>query len=67
LDSKKDGGAASLPQPVDVAKTVEAAKETAQAKATSKRAAVARSRTIFTSPLGLEQEAGIAKKTLLGQ
>jgi len=40
---------------------------TAAAKAKSKRSAIARSRSIFTSPLGIAGEAEVAKKTLLGQ
>jgi hypothetical protein len=39
----------------------------AVAKASAKRSAVARSRSIFTSPLGLGVAADTAKKILLGQ
>jgi len=42
---------------------------TAQATAASKRqrSAMARSKSIYTSPLGVSEEAGIARKQLLGQ
>ncbi len=43
------------------------AKETTIAKTTSRRAAVARSKSIYTSPMGISSEADVAKKTLLGQ
>jgi len=39
----------------------------AQAAITKKRAAMARSRTIYTNPLGIADEANVAKKTLLGE
>ena len=67
----------NLPQPIEeipktpeippVEKMVEKAATTAVAKAQSKRAAIARSRSIYTSPLGIEEEADIAKKYLLGK
>ena len=48
------------PQPTQVAATAEAAVLT-------RKKAVAKSRTVFTSPLGLAGEAEIARKTLTGQ
>jgi len=47
--------------------TIGKAVSQAVAKAASKRSAVARSRSIFTSPLGLSSLATTAKKFLLGQ
>ena len=54
------------PQVVDEAGTAGAA-VTAIEKAKSKRAAIARSKTIFTSPLGLTEESELNTKTLLGK
>ena len=48
------------PQPTQVAATAEAAVLT-------RKKAVAKSRTVFTSPLGISGEADVARKTLLGQ
>ena len=48
------------PQPTQVAATAEAAVLT-------RKKAVAKSRTVFTSPLGIAGEAEVARKTLLGQ
>ena len=45
----------------------ETAQETAEKTATAKRKAIARSRTIYTSPLGIGGEASVIKKTLLGR
>jgi len=56
----------ATPQVVDEAGTAGAA-VTAVAKAKSKRAAMARSKTIFTSPLGLTEESELNTKTLLGK
>ena len=44
-----------------------AAQATAQAGATKKKKAMARSRSVRTSPLGIAGEADVARKTLLGQ
>lgn len=59
-------GRGSTPQMPEVPK-VEDATKTATEKAKSKRAAMARSQTHFTSPLGETTEAETARKTLLGQ
>jgi hypothetical protein len=40
---------------------------TAQAAVTQKKRAIAGQRSIYTSPLGIGADAGIARKTLLGQ
>ena len=58
-------GKPDMPQMPEVPKAEDAAK-TAAAKAAAKRTAVARSRTLFTSPLGETTEAETARKTLLG-
>jgi hypothetical protein len=52
-----------MPQPPKV--ETAAAQATVAAKA--KKRAIARSRSIYTSPLGIGVEAQIARKTLLGQ
>jgi hypothetical protein len=38
----------------------------AMASVTNKKRAIARSRSVYTSPLGLGEQANVAKKTLLG-
>ena len=53
-------GAASVVSPVKAA-------ETAQAAITQKKKAMSRSKSIYTSPLGIGEDASIARKTLLGQ
>jgi len=52
--------APTAPQPTQVAKTAEAAVLT-------RKKSIAKSRTVFTSPLGIAGEAEVARKTLLGQ
>jgi hypothetical protein len=54
-----------IPSDVEVP-TIGNAVSQAVAKASAKRSAVARSRSIFTSPLGLGVAADTAKKILLG-
>jgi hypothetical protein len=44
----------------------ETAATQAQASVTDKKRAIARSRSVYTSPLGLSDQATTAKKTLLG-
>lgn len=58
-----------LPKLQDVVKTPSESKaaETASEAVLQKRRAVAKQKTIFTSPLGIGQDATIARKTLLGQ
>jgi hypothetical protein len=55
-----------IPQDVEVP-TVAGAATQAIAKASSKRAAVSRSRSVYTSPLGIEDQVSSVKKLLLGQ
>jgi len=47
--------------------TIEKPKETAQAKADAKRKAIRRSRSIYTSPLGVSQQAKTISHFLTGQ
>ena len=65
--SKHKEDAPPAPMPMPATPTPEKAEDTAQAAATKKRKAIARSRTIFTSPLGISGQASVIKKTLLGQ
>lgn len=58
---------ASTPEVLPEVPTIGNAVSQAVAKASAKRSAVARSRSIFTSPLGLGTTADTAKKILLGQ
>ncbi len=50
-----------------VDETIAKAQATAQAVTTAKKRAASRSRSIYSSPLGLSGEASTAKKTLLGE
>jgi hypothetical protein len=50
-----------------VSQSQAAASSQAQASIMKKKAAMARSRTIYTNPLGIADEANVAKKTLLGE
>jgi len=52
-----------MPQAPDTSKAEGAAKDETKRR----KQAVARSKSIFTSPLGLADQADIGKKTLLGQ
>jgi len=57
-----------MPQPVAETGTgTKDAQNQASAVVKDKRRAAARSRTVYTSPLGKSEEANIARKTLLGQ
>ena len=47
--------------------TVEDAAKKAKETARSRQLAMARSQTVYTSPLGVGEEAATARKTLLGQ
>ena len=47
--------------------TVEDAAKKAKETARLRQLAMARSRTVYTSPLGVSEEAATARKTLLGQ
>ena len=49
------------------AETISKSQATAQAATTAKKRAVSRSRSVYSSPLGLAGEATTIKKTLLGQ
>ena len=49
------------------AETISKSQETAQAATTAKKRAIARSRSVYSSPLGISGEASTIKKTLLGQ
>ncbi len=53
-----------VPKVEDVKKEAEAS---TKAAVKEKKRAIARSKTIFTSPLGLQEDAAIARKTLTGQ
>jgi hypothetical protein len=55
--------APALPQTPSIQEAEDKSKEAAK----QKRLAMARSQTVYTSPLGLETEAEGARKTLLGQ
>lgn len=55
------------PTPLPEVPKVEDAAKVAAAKVVEKKKAVARSRSIFTSPLGIGTQANTATKTLLGQ
>jgi hypothetical protein len=55
------------PLPMPEAPKIEDAAAKAEASARAKRAAMGRSQSIYTSPLGIGGEANIARKTLLGQ
>ena len=64
----------SMPQPVTAKgapataeNIIKEAQTTAQETTLVKRKAMARSKSIYTSPLGYEEEATLAKKTLLGR
>lgn len=56
----------SLPQPPPTPK-VEDASKVATAQAAEKKKAISRSRSVYTSPLGVGGEADISRKYLLGQ
>ena len=56
-------GTSTLPETPSLPKAAEAA----LSKVDEKRRAIARSRTIFTTPLGLGNVANLAKKFLLGE
>ena len=65
-------GRGMLPAPTgnaqkELAAAQEAASVKAQAAQQEKQRAISRSRTTYTSPLGPQEEAQTAKKTLLGQ
>jgi hypothetical protein len=69
-----DTGQAEIPEAAPAAASTEPAaetiaksQETAQAATTAKKRAVSRSRSVFSSPLGIAGEAATIKKTLLGQ
>lgn len=47
--------------------TMTDAQTTAKADVEQRRRAVAKSKTVYTSPLGLGEQANISRKTLLGQ
>lgn len=64
---KKPKAAAVSPMPMPAAPKVEEAAAQATAAAKTKKRAIARSRTIYTSPLGIGGEAQIIRKTLTGQ
>ena len=51
----------------DLAAAQKASAELAELANDKRKAAIARSRTIYTNPLGLSTEANIARKTLTGQ
>lgn len=53
--------------PMPEAPKEEDAAQKAKEEAARKRSAMARSQTVFTSPLGLQTEAQTARKALLGQ
>lgn len=55
------------PMPMPEAPKVEDAAAKAEKMARAKRTTMARSKSIYTSPLGIGGEAAITKKTLLGQ
>ncbi len=62
---KEDGAPAPMPMPQ--APKVEEAGAKAEEIVKQKRRAMARSRTVFTSPLGIGTQASVIKKTLLGE
>lgn len=65
---KKELPAPSQAQPKDDLKAATDAAATQAAEAQKKRqAAISRSRSIYTSPLGIQDQAQTAAKTLLGQ
>ncbi len=67
---KRSKSAAAKPaaiMPMPAPPKVEVAAAQAQATAKSKKRAIARSRSIYTSPLGIGGEAQITRKVLLGQ
>lgn len=64
---KKPKTAAPTPFPMPKAPKVKDAAGQTQAALKAKKQAIARSRSIYTSPLGIGGEADIAKKYLLGQ
>lgn len=67
--AKKDAsqGMAQMPTtPAPVAPTMADASAAAQAKTMEKRRAMAANDTVYTNPLGLKDEAEVARKTLLG-
>jgi len=63
----KSKGAQPQPAPMPQAPKPTEARDQAMAAARSKRLSMARSKSIYTSPLGISGEAQIAKKQLLGQ
>lgn len=64
-ESKQSNSPVSSPA-TDLTNAQKAAEDTALAAQTKRKAAIARSRTVYTSPLGIQTEASTAKKTLLG-
>jgi hypothetical protein len=67
--AKKKQAAGQTPaiMPMPTPPKVETAAAQAEASARTKKRAIARSRSIYTSPLGIGGEAQITKKFLLGQ
>lgn len=63
----KSKPSAPAPLPMPEAPKQESAQETAEKTALSKRKAISRSKTVFTSPLGIGGTADIVRKTLTGQ
>ena len=57
------------PEPTPMPEAPDTGKADTAAKVETKRRkqAIARSKTVYTSPLGIGEEANIARKTLLGQ
>lgn len=60
-------GQGATPAPMPKAPKVSEAIEQAQIATTVRRRAMRRSKTVFTSPLGIGGEAEVIRKTLLGQ
>ena len=56
-----------LPKGSTAAEQISNAKDQAQNTINERRKAMARSQTVYTSPLGLGEEADMGRKTLLGQ
>jgi len=65
--ARHDADMANQKQTAQLKANQAAASSTAAQSVMAKRKAVARSRTVYTSPLGLKDEASVARKTLTGQ
>lgn len=67
FDGKGDKGSSGADSPTPMPQGPDASAIQDQAKQTGRKVAASQTRSVFTSPLGLTEEASVARKTLLGQ